>query len=63
MGDHVREHHSVLAAAEKRLLVRIATRLPAWVNSDHLTVLALAAMAAAGRANVKPSFRSASRTG
>src|SRR5688572_26931765 len=48
MGDHVREHRSLLAAAEKRLLVRIATRLPARVNSDHLTALALAAMVLAG---------------
>jgi len=45
---HVREHHSVLAAAEKRLLVRIAGRLPYFINSDHLTLLALLAMALAG---------------
>jgi phosphatidylglycerophosphate synthase len=45
---HVREHHSVLAAAEKRLLVRIAGRLPHFINSDHLTLLALLAMALAG---------------
>ncbi len=48
MGDHVREHRSLLAAVEKRLLVQIARRLPAWINSDHLTGLALAAMALAG---------------
>jgi phosphatidylglycerophosphate synthase len=48
MGDHVREHRSLLAAAEKRLLVRIAGRLPAWITSDHLTGLALAALALAG---------------
>jgi archaetidylinositol phosphate synthase len=48
MTDHVRVHQSVLAAAEKRLLVRIAARLPCWLHSDHLTVLALAAMALAG---------------
>jgi phosphatidylglycerophosphate synthase len=48
MGEHVRDHRSVLAAAEKRLLIRIAHRLPASVNSDHLTALALAAMALAG---------------
>jgi phosphatidylglycerophosphate synthase len=45
---HVREHRSLLAAAEKRLLIRIARRLPRWVTSDHLTLLALCAMAAAG---------------
>jgi len=48
MSEHVRDHRSVLAAAEKRLLIRIAQRLPAGINSDHLTALALAAMALAG---------------
>jgi archaetidylinositol phosphate synthase len=48
MGDHVREHRSLLAAAEKRLLIRLAGRLPSWLSSDHLTGLALAAMALAG---------------
>src|SRR5262245_15983660 len=38
---HIRDHHSVLAAAEKRLLVAIAGRLPAWIGSDHLSVLGL----------------------
>jgi len=43
-----RVHTSVLAAAERRCLVRIAGRLPAYVNSDHLTTLAGVAMAGAG---------------
>ena len=47
---HVREHRSILAAAEKRLLVFIAERLPRPINSDHLTTLALAGMALAGGA-------------
>lgn len=47
-SDHVRDHASLLAAAEKRLLVWIAARLPRAVNSDHLTLLALGAMAGAG---------------
>lgn len=47
---HVREHRSILASAEKRLLVFIAERLPQAINSDHLTALALAAMALAGGA-------------
>ena len=47
---HVREHRSILAAAEKRLLIRIAERLPRAINSDHLTTLALGAMALAGAA-------------
>jgi phosphatidylglycerophosphate synthase len=48
VGEHVRDHRSLLAAAEKRLLIAIARRLPARIHSDHLTGLALAAMAAAG---------------
>lgn len=47
---HVRVNHGVLAAAEKRVLVWMATRLPQWVTSDQLTVLALLAMAVAGGA-------------
>ena len=38
----------LLSAAEKRLLVWIARRLPAWVTSDQLSALALLAMAGAG---------------
>ncbi len=45
-GGHVREHTSVLAAAEKRLLVWLAHRLPRWVGSDHLTALGALAMIA-----------------
>lgn len=43
-----RIHTSILAAAEKRLLIWIAARLPGWINSDHLTTLAGVAMLAAG---------------
>jgi len=46
--DAVRLQTSLLSAAEKRLLVWIASRLPGWVTSDGLTVLALAAMLGAG---------------
>jgi phosphatidylglycerophosphate synthase len=49
---HVREHRSVLAAAERRLLIFVAQRLPRWIHSDHLTALALAAMGLAGAAFV-----------
>ena len=56
---HVREHGSLLAASEKRLLIWIAQRLPRAVTSDHLTLLALCAMALAGAAyaaaRVRPS--------
>jgi archaetidylinositol phosphate synthase len=48
--DHVREHRSVLASAEKQLLIAIARRLPRWLSSDHLTILGLLAMPAAGLA-------------
>jgi archaetidylinositol phosphate synthase len=48
--EHVREHLSILAGAEKRLLVAIARRLPDWISSDHLTALALVSMLAAGPA-------------
>jgi archaetidylinositol phosphate synthase len=47
---HVREHQSILAASEKRLLIFIAERLPPAINSDHLTTLALVAMGMAGAA-------------
>jgi archaetidylinositol phosphate synthase len=43
-----REHKSLTAVAEKRLLVWLAGRMPAWVNSDHLTALGLAGSAMAG---------------
>ena len=46
--DHVREHGSILAAPEKRLLTGIARRLPAAMTSDQLTLLALASMGLAG---------------
>ena len=45
---HIRINTGVLAAVEKRVLIWIAYRLPRWINSDHLTLLALAAMAGAG---------------
>jgi archaetidylinositol phosphate synthase len=46
--DAVRVQTSVLAAAEKRLLIRIAQHLPVWVSSDRLTVLGGLAMLAVG---------------
>jgi archaetidylinositol phosphate synthase len=44
----VRLHDSVLAAAEKRLLVRIAARIPGSINSDHLTAVGALAMFGVG---------------
>lgn len=51
-ATHVRQHNSILAASEKRALIWMATRLPRWVNSDHLSALGLASMAGAGAAFV-----------
>src|SRR5690242_2719005 len=43
-----RVQQSILAQAEKRALIWLAERTPAWINSDHLTVLGLAAQIMAG---------------
>src|SRR5438093_615654 len=48
--DHTRDHRSLLASAEKRLLIAIARRLPARISSDQLTLLGLLSMPAAGLA-------------
>jgi archaetidylinositol phosphate synthase len=47
-GVHVRENKGLLAAAEKRTLIWIARRLPARINSDHLSALGLTAMLGTG---------------
>ncbi|HEY6552059.1 MAG TPA: CDP-alcohol phosphatidyltransferase family protein, partial [Vicinamibacteria bacterium] len=46
--DPTRDHKSLTAAAEKRLLIWLAHRMPAWLNSDHLTALGLLGNALAG---------------
>jgi phosphatidylglycerophosphate synthase len=43
-----RQHSSITASAEKRLLIWIAQRLPRWINSDHLTALGFLSMIGAG---------------
>jgi archaetidylinositol phosphate synthase len=43
-----RIQESALARSEKRALIWMAERTPAWINSDHLTVLGLAAQIATG---------------
>jgi phosphatidylglycerophosphate synthase len=48
ISTHTRINTGVLATYEKQLLIWIARRLPVGVNSDHLTLLALVAMAGAG---------------
>jgi phosphatidylglycerophosphate synthase len=45
---HVREYGGLLEVPEKKALVWLARRTPGWINSDHLTLLGLAAMLAAG---------------
>jgi len=51
-----RAHTSFLAAAEKRTLIWIATRLPGWVNSDHLTALGFVSLILAGGSYWAASF-------
>jgi archaetidylinositol phosphate synthase len=46
--DAERAQLSMLARAEKKALIWMARRLPAWVSSDHLTLLGFASMFAAG---------------
>ena len=48
IATHTRMNAGVLAARERQALIWLAHRLPRWVNSDHLTLLALVAMAGAG---------------
>lgn len=43
-----RIQQSFLANLEKRALIWLAAHTPAWINSDHLTVLGLLSMAGAG---------------
>ncbi len=45
---HDRENNGFSAAAEKRLLIWMANRMPRWVNSDHLTLLGFFGMIIAG---------------
>jgi archaetidylinositol phosphate synthase len=47
---HVREHGSILAHAERQLLIWIAVRLPVWINADHLTAIGFLSMVGAGLA-------------
>jgi phosphatidylglycerophosphate synthase len=43
-----RFQHSFVANSEKRVLLWMAGRIPAWVNSDHLTALGFVGQVAAG---------------
>ena len=46
--EATRVHGSFLVTAERRALVWIAERSPAWVKADHLTILGFAAQIATG---------------
>ena len=46
--DAARVQQSLLATVEKKSLVWLARRLPAWVKPDHLTALGFASMILAG---------------
>ncbi len=46
--DAARDQSSLLAPLEKRLLAWLAHRMPAWISSDHLTLLGFVAMFGAG---------------
>jgi len=46
--DAARVQQSLLATVEKRCLVWLARRLPAWVKPDHLTALGFVSMILAG---------------
>jgi phosphatidylglycerophosphate synthase len=45
---HRRDNRSILADAEKRLLIKIARALPLSIHSDHLSALALVCMCIVG---------------
>ena len=46
--DAARAQVSLLAPIEKKCLIWLAERMPAWLNSDHLTVIGFVAMVMAG---------------
>jgi archaetidylinositol phosphate synthase len=43
-----RIQQSLIAAAEKRTLIWLAARTPAWINSDHLTAIGFVSQCLAG---------------
>jgi phosphatidylglycerophosphate synthase len=53
-----RQQQSLLAGVEKKVLVWFAHRMPAWVNSDHLTLLGLLGMIMAGACYYVAQFNS-----
>jgi archaetidylinositol phosphate synthase len=47
-GPATRIQESILASAEKRTLIWLAQRAPAWISSDHLTLLGFISQCLAG---------------
>jgi archaetidylinositol phosphate synthase len=43
-----RQQESLLAPIEKELLLKLARKMPMWINSDHLTLLGFLGMVLAG---------------
>jgi archaetidylinositol phosphate synthase len=54
-----RIQQSLSAAYEKRALIWMAERTPAWINSDHLTILGFAALLMTGFAYAMSSYNRA----
>jgi archaetidylinositol phosphate synthase len=50
--DALRLQESFTASAERKALAWLASRLPLWVNSDHLTLIGFIAMVMAGASYV-----------
>ncbi len=46
--SHERDNAGLLASLERRTLLWLAARLPAWITSDHLTALGFGGMAMVG---------------
>jgi phosphatidylglycerophosphate synthase len=46
--DAKRVQESVTSGLERKALLWLAARMPAWINSDHLTILGFVAMSMAG---------------
>jgi archaetidylinositol phosphate synthase len=47
-GEHIREYGGLFEIPEKAALKWLVKRMPRWINSDHLSILGLISMVAAG---------------
>jgi len=57
--DAIRMQYSISSRVERKTLAWLAARLPAWVNSDHLTLLGFVAMFGAGASYALARFHAA----